>query len=249
MVGTAVFIVGFVLLAAQQDTFTTRATLVFTGPVPPPSSPDPITTPEVSPLARNSPTVVADTFTRLYNGATKRRELDAAGLVGDLTINNISAIEDNSPIYGPSLYITVEAPSPDLASRGIQLVIDDAVSELAARQVDYDPAQSVQLVEVVPPNSPRLISGSSIRVLVAFTALAFLVAMCVSFLLGAVASDDWVDPHRPRRAVDEIDEPRTRTSHTASHGTHRRSESSSPSSSRAEWSAAGSSGRRTSRRP
>ena len=86
-----------------------------------------------SPYGRDDPTVTGDVFVRIYEGSAKQRELAAMGLVGTLDVTTVRGMSGFVPVHGPVLSVALRAPSPELARRGVELVVSDLQAELRDR--------------------------------------------------------------------------------------------------------------------
>jgi hypothetical protein len=185
-VGLAVLLVGASSVVLHPKSYSSGATLVFL---------DATSVQELSlelgervsdsgqsPFARDYIRVMGDIFARTYRGAEKRDELAAEGFVGQLTVSTTSV--DLKEEHGPVFAIGVQAPSPAQAVEGAELVVADVAAELRELQQGYDPRLSINVAVASPPSSAIPLSGSRVRVAVAYGVLAILAALSVSWGLG-----------------------------------------------------------------
>lgn len=140
----------------------------------------------------NDPTVVADIFAKRYQGRTKRAELRAAGVTGELVVLTKPSVASVESGHGPVVVLIVISDDPVSAVGQIDIAVDDFVGELSDEQAGYDPTMMVTVAVAAASTQATLVSGSRAR-----SAVGFLLTAC---LFGAMANAAIGRVQRRRRA-------------------------------------------------
>jgi hypothetical protein len=185
LIGVAVLLIGAMSVVTHPKRYASSATLLLVDSMSiedlERQTNENVPTDGESPMARDRPPVAADTLVRIYEGSAKQRELADAGFVGTLSVSNFVAMHGIIPEHGPILSIAVVGPSPAEAQASAQIVVDDVVEELAHRQRGYDPRLSIHANVTAQPTLGRAQTGSRVRSVLAYTVLAILVSVVVTF--------------------------------------------------------------------